>query len=279
MRTTRILICAALALAIVPVGASQRTARQDDLQGVTRAVHTYRVAPTADEVVSEVLVRAGDTVEAGTPLVRLRSDEPRLSVRLLELRASSTLRVDAAKAAWDVSVLEERESRAAMADDAIREPEMRRLELRSERDRLAFELAMQEQRETELQLERARAVLDRYTIRAPASGVVTAVNVRAGELPEPGVPLVEIVDTSSLRIELGVPADVAAGLTIGDDARLTLGHSGSPTVLDGRVTFVSPLIEIGAGARDRGGLRTVHVEARNTSSAPAGGLASVRFPD
>lgn len=251
--------------------------REQSFQSVTRAVHTYRLAPTVDEVVAEVFVRPGDVVEAGAPLVRLHDEEARLNVELLELRSSSTLRIDAAKAAWDVSVLEEQSSREAMEDDAIRAPEMRRIELRAERDRLAYELALQEQREIGLQLRRARATLDRYTVRASAPGVVTKVNVRAGELPERGEALIEIVDASSLRVEIGVPASVASGLSVGDAARVDVMDGDRVVTLDARVTFVSPVVEIGAGTRDQGGLRTVHVEAPNPEGLPAGGLASVEF--
>ena len=277
MRILCALLILLLASALTQTDASSRTTDDVEVQGVTRPLFEYRLSPTVDEEVREIMVRPGDVVEAGDTLLRLRDDEARLGVDLLELRAGSTLRVDAAKAAWDVSTLEVQESRSAMDDDAIRAPEMRRIELRAERDRLSYQLALQEQRETALQLARARATLARYTLSAPAPGIVTAVNVRVGELPERGAPVIEIVDTSRLRIEIGVPTGSVDGLVPGDAVTVAPETAREDSVLEGRVVFVSPRVQAAAGLPRDNGLRTVHVEFDNPGALPAGGLARVRF--
>lgn len=261
-----------------PAVMAHQGSRAQTYVAVTRPVHTYRLAPPVNELVQSVLVQPGDMVSAGQPLVTLRDLEAKLQVELLTLRAKSTLRIDAAKAAWDVSVLEEAENRNAMGDGAVLEPEMRRVELRTERDRLLYEQTLQEQRDLRLQLQRAQALLDRYTMRAPAPGQVVAVHVEPGESPDNGRPIVEIVDTSSLRVELGVPAADSIGLMPEQSATVRIEYpDGSDAVLAGEVTFVSPLIDIGAGARDDQGLRMVHLIAPNPDGYPAGTLATISF--
>lgn len=270
----------ALCLLVLPLLGIVRAQPSDAHEGVTLPVHDYRLAPPIDEVVREVLVRPGDAVEEGDPLVLLRSGEARLQVELLTLRAESTLAIDAAKASWLLSQREEEDRRNAMESDAIREPEMRRAILKTQRDRLLYEKALQDQREIVLQRRRAQETLERYTLRAPASGIVVEVNVSAGEVPESGRAMVRVVDTSSLRLELGVPAQRASTLRVGDAAELALRIPGAPdAVLEARVTFVSPLVDVAAGGRDGAGRRMVHVEAPNPDGRPAGTLALVRFAD
>ncbi len=265
-------------VSLQPSALAQPGAPSDTYQSVTRPVHVYRLAPPVNELVGAVLVRPGDVVQTGQPLIRLRDGEARLQVELLELRAKSSLRVEAAKAAWDVSVLEEQESRAAMEDDAVLAPEMRRIELRTERDRLAYELAKQERRELELQLARARESLSRYTVTSPASGTVIAVSVEAGELPGSGEALVELVDTSSLRIEFGVPTERSVSIDAGDSATITVRMTDDRVeTLEGLVSFVSPIVDIAAGSRAERGQRLVEVIAPNPLGLPAGTIATVRF--
>jgi multidrug efflux pump subunit AcrA (membrane-fusion protein) len=174
-RSTALLLIALTAL----LGAAFAGARTIDAnasvyEGVTRPAHTYRLAAPVDEIVGEVLVEPGDVVETGQTLVRLRDAEARLAVELLELRAGSTLGADAAKAAWEVSALEAEASREAMDAGAVLEPEMRRVALRAQRDRLIYEQTLQERDELAIQLRRARATLERYTLTAPAPGVVVS---------------------------------------------------------------------------------------------------------
>lgn len=62
-------------------------------------------------------------------------------------------------------------------------------------------------RRAEAALDEAKENLDRTSIRAPFDGRVTAVSVSPGELVQPGSPIADIYDTSSLEVRAQIPAN------------------------------------------------------------------------
>ncbi len=76
-------------------------------------------------------------------------------------------------------------------------------------------------------------------VRSPISGVVSDRPVYPGEMPQPGSPLVAIVDISKIVARANVPVKEAASLKVGRPARIT-GPDGD---LPGTVTVVSPAVD------------------------------------
>jgi multidrug resistance efflux pump len=88
-----------------------------------------------------------------------------------------------------------------------------------------------------LELEREQAV-----IRAPLSGIVTAGDVKAGDILESGKAIAEIAPQLGYRFEAAVPSEEVGRLRVGMPARIKLDAYDSQRygTLDGTVCFVSP---------------------------------------
>jgi RND family efflux transporter MFP subunit len=98
-----------------------------------------------------------------------------------------------------------------------------------------------------------------YTeIRSPIDGVVTDRPTYAGETPAAGVPLLTIMDTSSVIARAHVPQDQAALLKVGDAATISSAEVGGTPA---KVTIVSPALDPGSTTVE------VWVEAANKSGA------------
>ena len=120
----------------------------------------------------------------------------------------------------------------AERDYAVRrdELELRRKTKRGEVEAARLELA-------NLELEREQAV-----IRSPIDGVVTAGDVKVGDLLEPGKPVVEIARQAGFLFEAAVPSEEIGHLRVGMPARIKLDAYDYQRygTLDGTVSFVSP---------------------------------------
>ena len=112
--------------------------------------------------------------------------------------------------------------------------------LEIERTQYDRELHAQELRMAEVELEQARDLLEKHRIVAPVNGVVVAVDKSRGEWTEPGVGLLQIVQTKTLRIE-GFVNSSHAGIGLqGREATVSIDVGGKKHSVPGKVTFVSP---------------------------------------
>ena len=88
--------------------------------------------------------------------------------------------------------------------------------------------------------EGAAAQLAYSEIRSPIDGVVTDRPSYPGETPAPGMPLLTVMDTSSVIAKTHIPQDQAAQLKLGDTAAIKTPGSED---IAGKVTLVSPALD------------------------------------
>ena len=178
---------------VVPVAAAASTA--SNTSTVRSVVAQAKVMPVrsvklsfpsrggiGDNIVTEVLVREGDVVEQGTPLIRL--DTRDLQLRVEEAQAS----LAQAKADHDELVATSSTApQAASSGDAARTA--------------ALTSATAQIQQAEAALKRAQLALDQATLRAPMAGTIVDVNVNAGEVPSMTEPAMVLADFSAWQIE------------------------------------------------------------------------------
>src|SRR6185295_15722186 len=82
-----------------------------------------------------------------------------------------------------------------------------------------------------------------YTeIRSPISGVVTDRPLYPGEIPNPGAPLLTVMDVSKIVARINMAQDQAKDVRVGNDATLTPADGSPP--LPGKVLIVSPATDL-----------------------------------
>src|SRR5215831_16887168 len=88
--------------------------------------------------------------------------------------------------------------------------------------------------------EGAAAQLGYSEIRSPINGVVTDRPTYPGETPPPGVPMLTVMDTSSVIAKAHIPQEQAAQLKLGDAATM---RGPGEVEADGKVTLISPALD------------------------------------
>jgi RND family efflux transporter MFP subunit len=92
------------------------------------------------------------------------------------------------------------------------------------------------------QLANAEKQLSKATITAPFTGIVSARQVSAGDVVQPGGALYTIVNPSSMRLEASVPADQLSAIHVGSPVDFTV--SGYPNrAFTGRITNINPVAD------------------------------------
>ena len=91
------------------------------------------------------------------------------------------------------------------------------------------------------QYDSAQAQVEYSQIRSPIDGVVTDRSLYAGEMANPGSPLLTLMDTSVVVARVAMSQSQAKDIKTGDEASLTSADGGEP--VSGKVTIVSPAVD------------------------------------
>jgi membrane fusion protein, multidrug efflux system len=196
------------------VGASTQEAAYS-ATGTVQAVRQGTLGSQLSGRVVEVLVRSGDAVKAGQPLIRIEADDAADAATASAAAASgAAARVEAARAEYE-------RAQKLRAAEYISLAAMQRIEatLRS---------AEAEARAATAAASGARSRAGWRTVTAPYAAHVTELLVTAGDLATPGRSLVALYDPSALRVIAQVPESVATRLQVGLPARLDVDSRPAP---------------------------------------------------
>ncbi|WP_197525328.1 efflux RND transporter periplasmic adaptor subunit [Pseudobythopirellula maris] len=230
------------------------------VEGVVLRLITEAEAPSrASGALEAVLVREGDTVRRGQALARIDDAEARLALLAAEARraiaeqaARNDVQLRFSAKAGETAAAELARSRESIERFAksISQSQIDVERLKVEQAELEHEQAEENHKEALLELKLrehelsvAKLEVERRQITAPFGGVVVESFVRLGEWVEPGQRAFRLVDTSTLKAEGFVEASRATAVHPGDVVRLELTGAGPPTVVEGRLAFVSPEVD------------------------------------
>ncbi|MEO8669501.1 MAG: efflux RND transporter periplasmic adaptor subunit, partial [Bauldia sp.] len=94
-------------------------------------------------------------------------------------------------------------------------------------------------------VDQAEVQLTKFRILAPIDGTVLTRGVEPGQVVDLTTPLFTLADLGNLVVETDVDESYATQIKTGMPALLQL--TGDPETLDGRVSFVAPIVDAGTG--------------------------------
>jgi RND family efflux transporter MFP subunit len=261
---------ASVKLTTVNLGTVQESA---EFVGNLDSLNSLQLRPEVNGRVSQIFVRSGDRVEAGTRLIELNPDVQQAEV------AGSQANVNSAIAARNTAQQElqalQAEREAAVAEVDLQNTEyQRRAQLfqagaisRSEldvrdRDRRAASARLRAANErvqaaraslteagaaveqAQAQADAANATLQNGTITAPFAGIVGDVPIKVGDFVSTTDTLGSLVQNNQLELRLSVPLERAPLLRTGLPVELS-DPQGKP-LGTGRINFVEPQVQANA---------------------------------
>jgi RND family efflux transporter MFP subunit len=174
--------------------------------GTLKAASRTQISARVMAEINDIKVRAGDFVEKDEVLIELdrAALERRQSQAEAELDAANAAVVQA-KADFERADALRKESPTAISRQQI--------------DQYSYQYKSAEAKQSgaEEALAEARVLLSYTTIKAPKSGTIVERFAEPGSVAQPGVPLLELYDPTSLRLEVPVMENLAIKLKEGEE--------------------------------------------------------------
>jgi RND family efflux transporter MFP subunit len=263
----------ALAPAVAFLAGDAPPPAPSDHHGIIRPFQVAQLGMAIEGRLREVLVDRGDRVEAGQVLATIDLSVEEAVLRTAEARAEATgpLRSAEARLEFGRARLEHAEplfEKGVMSQEGI--DEMRTTKVLAE---LAVLQAREEIRIARLDHERAKAIVERGTLRSPFRGVVTDRFLSPGEMvvgsPQP--PVLRIAQVDPLIVEVLLPSAELGRHRVGEEAAVfPVGSVAGP--YGARIRTIDPVVDAGS---DTFGIR---LELPNPRGEITAGLrCGVRF--
>jgi RND family efflux transporter MFP subunit len=239
--------------------------------------------PSADIVLSfvkpgrilKVLCEEGDTVGKGKLLAKQEDKAEKIRVDMLAAQAEDETKIQMTEAELfqkqkDLSKLEEALLKGAATDW---ETDHARLEVETTvitlvRSRLEHEQDSRRHKEALIEFKHLHLL-------SPINGIVEEVEIEEGESVQAFDPVIRVVQTDPLLIDVPVPVSLASRLSKGQPADVTFplanGWTGGQTI-EGKVKNIATVAEAASNT-----LR-VRIEVPNAQKRPAGERVRIEFP-
>jgi RND family efflux transporter MFP subunit len=179
-----------------------RRKRHEAAVGTVRAVHEAAVASQLLARVTEVRVKAGQSVIAGEVLVRL--DDSDLQARLKQVQAA----LAAAKVAKEQADKDYERAQQLQPSGGISKEDF------DHREKARRTTAAEVERAEHL-LRESQVLLEYATVRAPITGLVVDKRVEAGDTVSPGQVLLTLYNSKRMQMVVTVPESLALRLKVG----------------------------------------------------------------
>jgi RND family efflux transporter MFP subunit len=174
--------------------------------GTLKAASRTQISARVMAEINDIKVRAGDFVEKDDVLIELdRAALERRQSQAEAERAAANAAVVQAKADFERAEALRKESSSAISRQQL------------DQYSYQYEAAKAKLSGAEEALAEASVLLSYTTIKAPKSGTIVERLAEPGSVAQPGVPLLELYDPTSLRLEVPVMENLAIKLKEGDE--------------------------------------------------------------
>ncbi|OYP35346.1 efflux RND transporter periplasmic adaptor subunit [Rhodopirellula sp. MGV] len=233
-------------LLVLVFAATTTKSDASEVEGYSEPFRIVEVASDETGVVESLMLRQGDSVREGDPIMRLKSDMHEAQLAIAKQQMTVNGRQQAAEAELELTQLRLQKIRELNESGHARVAEVVRTE-NEYKVAIANLTAVEEELETRrLEYERLATQLARRTLRAPCDGVVTELLREQGEFVAPNQPQVlTLVQLDRLLANFALMPSQVSTLKI--DQAIDVRFTDSNRKVKGAVYFISPITNAESG--------------------------------
>jgi RND family efflux transporter MFP subunit len=243
-RSLRRLLTHATVIALSCFAQSANADTSDVIQGFSEPFRMIQVATPETGIIKSIEVEEGTQVTEGQVVSKLDSEIHQALLKIAQMSMKAQGRINSASAELSM-----RSNRLLILERLVEQGHARQEEVdRARADVAISEGSLLDAREgrqlKELEFAKIQQQLNRRTIFAPASGVVSNVNKNVGEFIAPNDPVVlTIVQLNPLKASFQVPTKKARELKAKQKVKIVFDHE--EATAEGTIHFIAPSAKSG----------------------------------
>jgi len=221
---------------------------QHIFKGVTEPVNEAIISAPVDGTIKEILVKEGDWVNKGDPLIRLYRREQELEVALRYKLWQNKSSLKAAKIK-EKNILELYTASRILFEKnhSVSKEELTRLKIQYDQSQLKrIELEIREEQER-IQYEIAKEQLAKRVLNAPIDAVITKIYYQKGERSKANQQLIKLVNPKHCYFNCNIEERYAHLLTQGKKVQLQIQTGKTTQTKTGEIVFVAPVVDPASG--------------------------------
>jgi RND family efflux transporter MFP subunit len=212
----------------VEVAKSRAIAETTEYLSVLKSRHASNINPQVEGYITRILVKSGDRVAAGAPLLQI---DPLKQEATLNSQVASRAAQEANVKYAQVNL--DRQRRLFEAGVVPKQD--------LDNAQTTYDASVAQLKSLDEQVKQQRVELRYYSVTAPMDGVVGDIPVRVGDRVTVATLLTTVNELGGLEAYIYVPADQAKNLKLGVPVRL-MDETGK-SLADTRLTFISPQVD------------------------------------
>lgn len=253
-----------LGLALASPALAQDSAANRLFDCVATPSQVVKLGSAQTGLLASLSIKRGDRVTAGQEVARLESSVEEANVRLAATEADAGEAIAAQQQRLDVALATLERSKKLLESGSVTRSRIDELEAAVEITRLDLAAERRKAEVAAQELARQQAMLDRLTIHAPITGVVTSVNTHVGEFVRQDTVVATIVATDPLLVDAYLPTELWATTQVGAKVAVELDRP-TKTRLEGTITVVDTVFDTASATFG------VRIELPNPGGAIPGG--------
>ena len=236
------LLCTFILLTSAPLMAAKST----ELDCLVRPEMYIDLSSSVNSTLTEMLVKTGDVIKKGQPLVQLESSVEKAKVKLAKMQAASFSEIKNRKTQLKYAKRNNKRHQALYARKSISLFEKDKAETEVALAEIELIKARENKQIAQLNLEQKQAELALRTIKSPIDGIVVDTYARVGEFIAERT-IMKLAQIDPLRVELIVPTEYFGKITPGMKVKIYPEHPVNK-VYQATVTVVDQLIDPASGS-------------------------------
>jgi RND family efflux transporter MFP subunit len=239
--------------------------------GITYPSKEAKLTFNGTGVIQQVLVKEGDRVKAGDPLLAEDDRAERAKLESDRIAANSTLQIDGEEKTLAQKKVELARKQQIFDGGGANASEVEEAKLDVAISDIKVRLRREEWEQNKLKASQQEILVEKMKLTSPIDGIVEEIKIHLGEVVDPSKPYVSVVQNDPLWVEVPLPSAQAAKLKTGDV--FPVAYEGDQSSQPAKVIFLSPVVEA------QSDMRSVRLEMPNPHGRPAGLHVTVKLPD